>query len=64
MPPLADSLVQATALSPVTTILGSEVSVANPSVGAVPSDSGDCFAVETRVEEGNPPRDGDRQLRS
>ena len=55
MPPSLDLLVHSTVLPSVTTILGPGATDVNPPDAAIPSDSGDCFAVETRVGEGNPP---------
>ena len=55
MPPSLDLLVQSTVLPSVTPILGTGVADVNPPHAAIPSVSGDCFAVETSVCEGNPP---------
>ena len=55
MPPSLDLLVQSTVLPSVTTILGPGAPDANLPVDAIPSGSGDCFAVETREARVIPP---------
>ena len=55
VPSSLDLLVQSTVLPSVTPILGTGVADVNPPHAAIPSVSGDCFAVETSVCEGNPP---------
>ena len=61
VPPSLNLFVQSTVLPSVTTILGPGATDVNPPDAAIPSGSGDCFAVETRVGEGNLPPPGGRR---
>ena len=60
MPPSLDLLVQSTVLPSITTSLGPGATDVNPPDAAIPSGSGDCFAVETRIGEGDTPGEEER----